>query len=509
MADHQDPTESERFQALYRDEHGRLLNSLQGLVRNRTQAEDFAATAFAKAWERRDEFRAEASAETWVQAIGRNAAIGTWRSSDARKSVSFDQVHEASVAQRDDLLAKLVQEEDRTLLRKALAILPRESRQLLIDHHVNGRSLDELARRKRVPARTIGTRLFKAREDLRRAWDASGGARGPMRSERIREISDEALRRLAQDLAAGRSETLKEYLATMARFHKYSWVNTVLIHSQRPGATRVAGYHRWRDVGRSVRQGEKGILIYAPIVRRASTPEQSPRSGRQSGSRPEPRSAKNRERGELVGFKAVYVFDVSQTEGKPLPELARVSGDPQENLAKLKQFVEAQGIKLSYDRMIAPADGVSMGGHIALRPNLSPAEEFSVLTHELAHELLHQGKGKERPPKEVRETQAEAVAYVVSRGIGLDTRSAASDYISLYNGDEKLLGESLATIQAASSKILNELLPADRAEREHTIRAEEPTADRSLEPGARAAPESPARPDASELLSIDRRCRER
>jgi hypothetical protein len=90
---------------------------------------------------------------------------------------------------------------------------------------------------------------------------------------------------------------------------------------------------------------------------------------------------------------------------------------------------------------------------------MQPAEEFSVLVHELAHEMLHHAKDDTRLPKVFRETQAEAVAYVVSRGVGLETNSAAADYISLYNGDKKTLAQSLSVIQETSSRILDELLP--------------------------------------------------
>jgi hypothetical protein len=93
---------------------------------------------------------------------------------------------------------------------------------------------------------------------------------------------------------------------------------------------------------------------------------------------------------------------------------------------------------------------------------MEPAEEFSVLAHKLAHEMLHQGPEGTRPPKVVRETQAEAVAFVVCRGVGLETNTAAADYIALYNGDKKTLGESLAAIQGTSAKILDELFKQER-----------------------------------------------
>ena len=95
-------------------------------------------------------------------------------------------------------------------------------------------------------------------------------------------------------------------------------------------------------------------------------------------------------------------------------------------------------------------------------PGMTPAEEFSVLAHELAHEMLHHRREAAPPSKVVRETQAEAVAFVVCRGVGLETNTAAADYIALYNGDKKTLAESLSVIQETSSQILDELLPERR-----------------------------------------------
>ena len=266
--------------------------------------------------------------------------------------------------------------------------------------------------------------------------------------DRADRIVEDATRRLVTELEAGRSDALREYLAAMGRFHRYSWTNTVLIQSQRPTATRVAGYHTWRDLGRSVRRGEKGIVIYAPVVAR----NERARPALLPGERPP------KER-EVVGFRAAYVFDVSQTEGKPLPAPARTRGDPAAQLDRLKEVVAARGIGLEYDPSIAPADGLSTGGLIKLRPGLEQAEEFSVLTHELAHELLHQGERRSEVNKTARETQAEAVAYVVSHAIGLDTNTAARDYISLYDGNATSLTESMGAVQRASSEILARASP--------------------------------------------------
>jgi len=121
----------------------------------------------------------------------------------------------------------------------------------------------------------------------------------------------------------------------------------------------------------------------------------------------------------------------------------------------LRKFVAAQGIALEYSEAIAPARGVSSGGNVILFPGLSPAEEFATLAHELAHEMMHRAERRTSTTKCIRETEAEAVAFVVCSAIGLDTGTASQDYIGLYGGDAKLLAESLQYVQQASSQILN------------------------------------------------------
>ena len=270
-------------------------------------------------------------------------------------------------------------------------------------------------------------------------------------NERTRKMAEEALNRLSAELQAGHSEALRNYLASMGRFHRYSWGNVLLIQSQRPSATRVAGFHTWHQLGRHVKQGEKGIMILAPMV------------VKQQDAVPELNAGKPEQVFRVSGFRTAYVFDVAQTEGKPLPEFAKTTGDPKDFTEKLKALVAGQGIALEYDPTIAPAQGLSSGGRIRLQPDLAPAEEFSVLAHELAHEMLHHTKDTARAPQVVRETQAEAVAFVVCRGIGLETNSAAADYIKLYNGDKKTLAETLSVIQATSAKILDHLIPEHRS----------------------------------------------
>jgi antirestriction factor ArdC-like protein len=261
-----------------------------------------------------------------------------------------------------------------------------------------------------------------------------------MKVEQAKQIVSTAIEQLSQALERGHSETLRNYLAAIGRFHRYSLRNVMLIASQKPTATHIAGFHAWHKLGRFVKRGDQGILILAPIVRRKN--QSAEQTEADESSTP-------------IGFRAAYVFDISQTDGQELPEIASVNGDPLEYRERLGNFVSEQGIVLEYSQDIAPARGTSAGGKITLLPDQSPAEEFATLAHELAHELMHRDERRASTSKRSRETEAEAVAFVVCQAIGLETGSAAQDYIQLYEGDAKLLTESLEHIQQTTTRILN------------------------------------------------------
>jgi antirestriction protein ArdC len=265
-----------------------------------------------------------------------------------------------------------------------------------------------------------------------------------MKSEQIKEITDRAAEQLVAALQAGHSEALTAYLKAIGRFHRYSLHNVLLIASQKPNASYVAGFRTWNELGRFVKKGEKGIMILAPIVRRKAEHDEE----REEISRP------------IAAFRAAYVFDISQTDGKEVPQIGVVEGNPREYGDKLRRFATEQGISIEYSTEIAPARGMSCGGRITLLPGQSVAEEFSTLAHELAHELLHRGDRRACTSKRVRETEAEATAFVVCQAVGLETGSAASDYIQLWNGDVQVLTESLGYIRHAASQILGALTDA-------------------------------------------------
>ncbi len=262
--------------------------------------------------------------------------------------------------------------------------------------------------------------------------------------ERAKRIAEEALQVLTKELESGKSATLKAYLSAMARFPRYSLRNTLLITSQRPDATRVAGFRAWRQLGRHVRKGERGIAILAPIVYRK-------RNGK---DRQNTRAHSVYDDDRLAGFRTAYVFDLSQTQGNPLPAFAIVRGSPGVYLERLKNLVTRRGVRLTFTPRIAPALGVSVRGEIMLLPGLPPAEEFTTLAHELAHTMLHESVAGNTRNKTVLETEAEAVAFVVCQAIGLETGSASSDYIQLWEGNTRTLTASLSRIRGAASEII-------------------------------------------------------
>jgi hypothetical protein len=263
-----------------------------------------------------------------------------------------------------------------------------------------------------------------------------------MTADALKKITTDALDTLAALLDEGHSDQLTALLKTMARFHKYSWHNVSLIASQRPTATRVAGFQTWRTMGRFVRKGEKGIAILAPIVTR--------RDAESSDDNARP----------IVGFRAAYVFDVEQTDGEPLPTPCEAAGDPGTKTASLKTAILGRGIALESVDDLGGALGTSSGGLIRLLNGLSPAMEFTTLVHEYAHELLH--RADDRPAsRDTRELEAEAVAFVVGGAVGLNTSDSSRDYIHLYRGDREALAASLDRIQRAASVILTAVSAAD------------------------------------------------
>ena len=284
------------------------------------------------------------------------------------------------------------------------------------------------------------------------------------------DLVQTSLDTLVKALESGHSQALSSYLKAMACFHTYSFNNIVLIATQRPSASHVAGIRTWNELGRRVKRGEKGILIFAPLIgykRKQITaePEANGKKAKKNVKQDTNAQPEAQTERQLLGFRGVYVFDVAQTDGDPLPELGNtVCGEVGETLPRLIEFVASQGIKFEYSKAIAPALGMSYGGLIRLLPDMTPTETLSTLVHEVAHEMLHKSERRTLVTKTVRETEAEAVAFVVCHALGLETGTGSADYIQLYHGDAKLLQESLEVVQRAAAQILGAISPREDQE---------------------------------------------
>ncbi|RLB14511.1 MAG: hypothetical protein DRG82_13650 [Deltaproteobacteria bacterium] len=245
---------------------------------------------------------------------------------------------------------------------------------------------------------------------------------------------------------------LLEYFEFCSRFHNYSFQNRILIWLSRPDATFVAGFKAWQKMGRFVKKGEKGIPIFAPMMIKVKKGEEwDPElvAVTEESSRPED---------EILRFKVVYVWDVSQTDGDPLPEnpdVMSVKGELDgELLPALEEVVRAEGIGLNYVNEVlgGGAAGVSKKGRIDILSSLDTRQRFSVLAHELAHEMLHGPQQRRRLTKKVKELEAEATAYVISRHFDLDTK--APTYLACYRVEEVDIMASLDRIVSTASKII-------------------------------------------------------
>lgn len=263
-------------------------------------------------------------------------------------------------------------------------------------------------------------------------------------NDRASQLIATALDQLSAALAAGHSQALTTVLTMMARFRRYSVSNQVLIAVQRPEATRVAGFRTWLTLGRHVRKGEKGIAILAPMLRRQSAIDEDDEAPAR----------------RLGGFRTVFVFDVGQTDGEPLPTVSAPDGDPGLAIQRLEACLATRGISCELVSSIsgAPtAQGASYGGRIEIRDDMSPAETLTTLLHEAAHELLHQDRTVVRPPHVVRELEADAVACVVAEALGLRAIAATADYVLLHQGSAELLALSLGRIRRVAGELLGAL----------------------------------------------------
>jgi hypothetical protein len=266
---------------------------------------------------------------------------------------------------------------------------------------------------------------------------------------------DDVLARLDEGIAAlTSSERWTAWLRVQARFHRYSFSNTLLIELQRPGSTRVAGYRAWQAVGRQVCKGQRGIAILAPVVRRGRLAD----AGEATGAQDDAPAAVRR----VATFIVAWVWDISQTEGAPLPEVcSRLGGeDPHGTFEQLLTVASGRGYRVEDADLAGGTNGECLPGErlIRLQRGLAPAQRVKTLAHELAHSDLHR-EGYRETPRPLAELEAESVAFIVCQAAGIDSGEYSLGYLATWcgGGDEarSALRASAQRIQRAAAAILD------------------------------------------------------
>lgn len=293
--------------------------------------------------------------------------------------------------------------------------------------------------------------------------------------ERLKEITD-SIEQGIQSLF--QSDRYAQYLRTMSRFHRYSVNNTMLIYMQKPGATLVAGFNKWRDqFSRNVMRGEKGIKIIAPTPFKKKIEEEKLDPDTKIPMRDADGSIIIEEKEiKIPMYKVVSVFDVSQTEGKPLPTLANYLMG---NVKQYEIFIEAlrrsSPVPLAFEAMEPNTDGYfsEKDQRIALRSGMSEVQTVAAAVHEITHATLHNyeqarltaAKGDEtaEPPKpkdrRTEEVEAESVSYAVCQYYGIQTEENSFGYIASWSHDKELpeLRASLETINKTASGLISDI----------------------------------------------------
>ena len=289
-----------------------------------------------------------------------------------------------------------------------------------------------------------------------------------------------------QEITAGIEQGIKElfesekymrYLSVMSKFHRYSVNNTMLIYMQKPDATLVAGYNKWKNqFERHVKKGEHGITIIAPTPFKKKIEEQKLDPDTKAPILDAEGKAVMEEREvEIPMFRPVKVFDVSQTDGKPLPELASsLSGNVQNYEAFMEALRRSAPVPLSVEPMAANMDGYFSPDQqrIAIRAGMSEVQTVSAAVHEIAHSKLHNyakaqeeaaRAGDKEPPKKkdrnTEEVEAESISYAVCQYYGIQTGENSFGYIANWSQGKELpeLRASLETINKAAGELIADI----------------------------------------------------
>ena len=296
----------------------------------------------------------------------------------------------------------------------------------------------------------------------------------PTNRERLQQITagiEQGIKELFE------SEKYMRYLSVMSRFHRYSVNNTMLIYMQKPDATLVAGYNKWKNqFERHVKRGEHGITIIAPTPFKKKIEEQKLDPDTKAPILDAEGKAVMEEREvEIPMFRPVKVFDVSQTDGKPLPELAStLSGSVQNYEAFMEALRRSAPVPLSVESMAAKMDGYFSPDQqrIAIREGMSEVQTVSAAVHEIAHSKLHNyakaqeeaaRAGDKEPPKKkdrnTEEVEAESISYAVCQYYGIQTGENSFGYIATWSQGKELpeLRASLETINKAAGELIADI----------------------------------------------------
>lgn len=258
--------------------------------------------------------------------------------------------------------------------------------------------------------------------------------------EKIKEITEKLEKGIGELFE---SEKYKNYLRTMSKFTSYSLNNTLLISMQKPDSSIVAGYNTWKNLGRQVKKGEKAIQILAPIIYKKKNDNEGIVNDKISDKKDKP--LKEETEKILVGFKVVNVFDYSQTEGEPLPEVVhKLDGTVQGYEEFMRAIKEISPVPVILQNVQGSANGYYdlKNKFIAIDKDMSQEMHLKTGIHEVAHALLHdRDNGIEKELQlnnETKEVQAESIAFTVCNYFGIDASNYSFGYISGWSSDKDL-----------------------------------------------------------------------